>query len=72
MPEASVDEDRLPRAPRYDVGLPRKILGMETVVMTGGVENAAHDHFRARIAPLYPRHSSAAIGLAECIHHRNR
>lgn len=63
VPETTVDEYRDASSTKYDIWLPRKLFGMQTVTQPTCVQGPADDQFELGVAPFNKAHLGAALGI---------
>jgi hypothetical protein len=69
MPEAAVDEDRLPYIVENYVGRARKFLHMESVLVSAGTKETSGDHLGSRVAAPNAAHHPASFCSREYVGH---
>lgn len=67
MPEASVHQDDLSPAGKYEIGTAGQALHMQSVAITEPVESRPDRHFRLSVPALNASHQTAALFDCESI-----
>jgi hypothetical protein len=69
MPEAAVDEDRLPSAEKGEVWCSWKVFAVQSIPIPHSVKEAPHHHLRLGVLASDLCHSLAALGRGERVSH---
>jgi len=72
VPKAAVYKESNTPAPEYDIGLSRKLPGMEAKSIAHRMQEPANGHFRSRVAASDAAHEGAALCPAHDIEPRTR
>jgi hypothetical protein len=68
MPEAAVNKDRRSPSGEYDVRTPGKLLSVNTIPETEGMNNPSDDNFRRCVLASNEAHEPASLFRGERIH----